>query len=134
LKSRGMAHSNQIQEFLLTNQGIDLIDIYTGSGDVLTGSARATQEAGEKASELARWREVDRRFREQERKKNALEAKIVALRAEFDVETQEVLLMAEEEKKRQIVRAADRADMVHLRRGKPAAPRAKRSKRSGKGE
>jgi circadian clock protein KaiC len=134
LKSRGMAHSNQIQEFLLSNQGIGLIDIYTGSGDVLTGSARATQEAGEKASELARWREVDRRLREQERKKNALEARITALRAEFDVETQEVLLMAEEEKKRQAVRAEDRLDMVHLRRGKPAAPQVKRSKRSGKGK
>jgi circadian clock protein KaiC len=134
LKSRGMAHSNQIQEFLLTSQGIGLIDVYTGSGDVLTGSARATQEAGEKASELTRWREVDRRLREQERKKNALEARITALRAEFDVETQEAQLMAEEEKKKQAVRTADRLDMAHLRKGKPAAPRAKRSKRSGKGE
>jgi circadian clock protein KaiC len=133
LKSRGMAHSNQIQEFLLSNQGIGLVDIYTGSGDVLTGSARASQEAGEKASELARWREVDRRLREQERKKNALEARITALRAEFDVETQEVQLMAEEEKKKQAVRAADRLDMAHLRKGKPAVPRAKPSKRSGKG-
>jgi len=134
LKSRGMAHSNQIQEFLLSNQGIGLIDIYTGSGEVLTGSARATQEAAEKAAELASWREVDRRLREQERKKNALEAKILALRAEFDVETQEVLLMAEEEKKRQAIREEDRLDMLHLRKGKPAAPQAKRSKRSGKGE
>ncbi|MHB8093040.1 MAG: circadian clock protein KaiC [Syntrophales bacterium] len=134
LKSRGMAHSNQIQEFLLSNQGIGLIDIYTGSGDVLTGSARATQAAAEKAAELASWREVDRRLREQERKKNALEAKILALRAEFDVETQEVLLMAEEEKKRQAIREEDRLDMLQLRRGKPAATRAKRSKRSGKGE
>jgi hypothetical protein len=50
------------------------------------------------------------------------------------VETQEVLLMAEEEKKRQAVRAEDRLDMVHLRRGKPAAPQVKRSKRSGKGK
>jgi circadian clock protein KaiC len=129
LKSRGMAHSNQIQEFLLTNQGIGLIDIYTGSGEVLTGSARATQEAGEKASELVRWREVDRRLREQERKKNALEAKIAALRAEFDVETQEVHLMAEEEQKRQAVQAEDRLDMAHLRKGKPSAPQTKRSKK-----
>ena len=134
LKSRGMPHSNQIQEFLLTNQGIGLIDIYTGSGEVLTGSARATQEAGEKAFDLARWREVDRRLREQERKKNALEAKITALRAEFDVETQEVHLMAEEEQKRQAVQAEDRLDMAHLRRGKPFAPLAKPSKKSGKGE
>jgi circadian clock protein KaiC len=124
-----MAHSNQIQEFLLTNQGIGLIDIYTGSGEVLTGSARATQEAGEKAVDLARWREVDRRLREQERKKNALEAKITALRAEFDVETEEVRLMAEEEQKRQAVQAEDRLDMAHLRKGKPSAPQAQRSKK-----
>jgi circadian clock protein KaiC len=129
LKSRGMAHSNQIQEFLLTNNGIDLIDIYTGSGEVLTGSARAAQEAGEKASELAVRREADRRLREQERKKTALETKIAALRAEFDVETQEVHLIAEEEQKRQAVLVEDRLDMAHLRKGKPSAPRALHSKK-----
>ena len=134
LKSRGMAHSNQIQEFLLTNQGIDLIDIYTGSGEVLTGSARAAQEAGEKASELTCRREVERRLREQERKRNALETKIAALRAEFDVETEEVHLMAEEEQKRQAVLAEDRLEMAHLRKGKPSAPRRCARKRSGKGE
>jgi circadian clock protein KaiC len=129
LKSRGMAHSNQIQEFLLTNQGIGLIDIYTGAGDVLTGSARATQEAGEKASELVRWREVERRLRVQERKKNALETQITAMRAEFDVETQEVHLMAEEEQKRQAVQEKDRLDMAQLRKGKLLAPQAIRSKK-----
>jgi circadian clock protein KaiC len=129
-----MAHSNQIQEFLLTNQGIGLIDIYTGSGEVLTGSARATQEAGEKASDLVRGREVDRRVREQERKRNALETKIAALRAEFDVETEEVHFIAEEEQTRQAVQAEDRLDMAHLRKGKPSAPQALRSKRRGKGE
>ena len=134
LKSRGMAHSNQIQEFLLTNRGIGLIDIYTGSGEVLTGSARAAQDAGEKASELASRREVDRRLREQERKRNALETKIAALRAEFDVETEEVHLMAEEEQKRQAVQVEDRLEMAHLRKGKPSAPQAKRLKKKRKGE
>jgi KaiA binding. len=133
LKSRGMAHSNQIQEFLLTNQGIDLIDIYTGSGEVLTGSARAAQEVGEKASELARRCEVDRRLREQERKRNALEAKIAALRAEFDVESEELHLVAEEERQKQAVLAEDRLEMTHLRKGKPSSPPAKRSKKRGKG-
>lgn len=134
LKSRGMAHSNQIQEFLLSNDGIGLIDIYTGSGEVLTGSARAAQDAGEKASELASQREADRRLREQERKRNALETKIAALRAEFDVETQEVHLMAEEEQKRQAVQVEARLEMAHLRKGKPSAPQAKRSKKKRKGE
>jgi len=129
LKSRGMAHSNQIQEFLLTNQGIGLIDIYTGSGEVLTGSARAAQDAGEKATELESRREADRRLREQERKRNALETKIAALRAEFDVEAEEVHLMAEEEQKREAVQVEDRLEMAHLRKGKPSAPQALRSKK-----
>jgi circadian clock protein KaiC len=129
LKSRGMAHSNQIQEFMLTNRGIDLIDIYTGSGEVLTGSARAAQEAQEKASELASRLEADRRLREQERKRMALEAKIEALRAKFDVEAEEVHLMANVEKKRQAVLAEDRLKMAHLRRGKPSVPPAKRLKK-----
>lgn len=133
LKSRGMAHSNQIQEFLLTNKGIDLIDIYTGSGEVLTGSARAAQEAGEKASDLMRQREVERKLRAQERKRNALEANIMALRAEFDVETLEVQLMAEEEQKRQAVQAEDRLEMAKLRKGKPLDPQETRSKRKTKG-
>jgi circadian clock protein KaiC len=133
LKSRGMAHSNQIQEFLLTNRGIDLIDIYTGAGEVLTGSARAAQEAIEKASDLGHRREAERRLRAQERKKNALEANIAALRAEFDVETLEVHLMAEEEQTRQAVHAKDRLDMAQLRKGKPSDPQATRSKKKTKG-
>ena len=134
LKSRGMSHSNQIQEFLLTNRGIDLIDIYTGSGEVLTGSARAAREAGERASEMTDRRDAERRLRDQERKRNALEAKIAALRAEFDVETEEVHLMAEEEQKRQAVLAEDRLEMATLRKGKPSAPQALRSKKKRKGE
>jgi len=133
LKSRGMAHSNQIQEFLLTNRGIDLIDIYTGAGEVLTGSARAAQEAGEKANELMARREAQRRLREQERKRNALETKIAALRAEFDVEAQEVQLIAEEEQIRQTVLAEDRLRMAHLRKGNPSVPRTFGSKKNKKG-
>jgi circadian clock protein KaiC len=129
-----MAHSNQIQEFLLTNEGIDLVDIYTGSGEVLTGSARAVQEAEEKAFELARRSEVDRRLRDQERKRNAMEEKIAALRAEFDTESEELNLMAEEERKRQTVLAEDRLEMANLRKGGPSAVRRIVRKRSGKGE
>ena len=129
-----MAHSNQIQEFLLTNQGVDLIDIYTGSGEVLTGSARAVQESEEKASEQARRSEVDRRLREQERKRKALETKIAALRAEFDAESEELHLMAEEERKRQTVLTEDRLEMAHLRKGGSSAVRRRARKRGGKGE
>lgn len=120
LKSRGMDHSNQIQEFLITNQGIDLIDVYTGSGEVLTGSARAVQKAGETALEEAHRHETARRLREQERKRKALETKIAALRAEFEVETEEAQLITEEEEKRQAVMMEDRLAMAHHRKGKPS--------------
>jgi circadian clock protein KaiC len=100
---------------------LTLIDIYTGFGEVLTGSARVAQEAGEKASEQAIRREVERRLRVQERKRNALEAKIAALRAEFDSESEEMHLMAEEERKRQSVLAKTVWNMADLRKGGPSA-------------
>jgi len=133
LKSRGMDHSNQIQEFVLTNQGIDLIDIYTGLGEVLTGSARVAQEAGERAAELACRREAERRLREQERKRKDLETKIAALRAAFDEETEEVHLIADEERKRQAVQSKNRLEMARFRAGKPSEALSKRAKKRKKG-
>jgi circadian clock protein KaiC len=124
-----MAHSNQIQEFLLTNRGIDLIDIYTGFGEVVTGSARAAQESKETASELANRREADRALREQESKRKVLEAKIAALRAEFDAESEELHVIAEEERKRQAVLAEDRVKMTHLRKVIPIASPVTRSQK-----
>ena len=52
LKSRGMAHSNQIREFVFTEHGIELVDVYLGAEGVLTGTARAAQEAKETAAAL----------------------------------------------------------------------------------
>ncbi len=130
LKSRGMPHSNQIQEFLLTDQGVGLVDVYTGSGMVLTGSARAVQDARENAAELSRRCEADRKARDQKRKKTLLEARIAALRAEFDAESEELSLMAEEEQKRQMVLVEDRSEMALLRKGKPT----RKSVRNGSGK
>jgi circadian clock protein KaiC len=85
LKSRGMAHSNQLREFLLTPQGVDLLDVYVGPEGVLTGSSRLSQEAQEKADALARRQDAERKDRDRMRKREALEARIVALRKEFEV-------------------------------------------------
>jgi circadian clock protein KaiC len=84
LKSRGTAHSNQLREFRLTEQGVALLDVYVGPDGVLTGSSRLSQEAREKAAALARQQETERRQRERTRKREALEARIVALRKEFE--------------------------------------------------
>jgi len=116
LKSRGMAHSNQIREFLLTDNGIDLIDVYIGSGGVLTGSARAAQEAQEKASELMRTEEIERRKRELDSKSKALEAQIIALRSEFDAAQEEVNKLTQQEEMQEKAQAGVGAEMRRLRK------------------
>jgi circadian clock protein KaiC len=89
LKSRGMAHSNQIREFVLTDHGIELLDVYLGSEGVLTGSARLAQEARERAAEAERRQEGAQRRLQAERKRKALEAQIAALQAEMEAESVE---------------------------------------------
>ena len=111
LKSRGMPHSNQIREFLLTSRGIELADVYLGAEGVLTGSARQAQEAREKASVLIRQQEIEAKQRELERKREALEARIVALRKEFEAESEELNRRLGEEKTRAEVGRLDRARM-----------------------
>jgi circadian clock protein KaiC len=86
LKSRGMAHSNQIREFLITSHGIDLIEPYVGPAGVLTGTARANQEVRDQLVLESQRAEDARQARLLERKKELLEQKIAALRAEFAAE------------------------------------------------
>ncbi|PYQ65164.1 MAG: KaiC 1 [Acidobacteria bacterium] len=90
LKSRGMSHSNQIRELLLTDEGVKLADVYLGSEGVLTGSARLSQEARERAAALAREEELAALRRRLDRRKRAMEAQILALRAEIEAEEEEV--------------------------------------------
>jgi circadian clock protein KaiC len=90
LKSRGMPHSNQLREFLLTEEGIRLRPVHVGSGGVLTGSARLAQEAKEEAALLLRRREVERRERELARKRRQVEARVEALRAEMETQEEEL--------------------------------------------
>ena len=89
LKSRGMGHSNQVRECLITDHGVELCEVYVGAGGVLTGSARIAQEAQELALTLTRKQEVERRQIEIESRRKALEAKVAALRAEFGVQEAE---------------------------------------------
>ena len=90
LKSRGMEHSNQIREFVLTDNGLQLLDVYLGPEGVLTGSARLSQEGREKAAGTSRLQELESRRRELERKRRIFEARMVMLRAEFEGEEEGV--------------------------------------------
>ncbi len=98
LKSRGMAHSNQIREFILTDHGIELLDVYIGAEGVLTGSARLSQEAKNNEEQLLRQQEIERKQSRLEVKRAATEANIVLLRSEFKEEEAETNRIIEIEK------------------------------------
>ncbi len=89
-KSRGMAHSNQVREFVLSDKGIDLVDVYLGGDRVLTGSARVAREAQERAAATLSVQDHQRKLRHLASKRKAIEAQIAALQAEAETETEEV--------------------------------------------
>lgn len=91
LKSRGMAHSNQLREFVISKDGIDLIPAYIGSGGVLTGSSRVAQQAKEKAEEQARDQQAEAWRLEMNRKRSALEAQLAVLQAELAAQDQMIV-------------------------------------------
>ena len=126
LKARGMAHSNQIREFLISDRGVDLVDAYIGPSGVLTGSARAAQGALEKAAGLASQQEAARRKRELERRREAIERQINGLRSDYESETMELrrideqvgtstLMLTTERTASGILRQADAKVLVHPR-------------------
>ena len=87
IKSRGSKHSNQDRELLLTDRGIDLVDIVVGpDGAVLTGSARFAQAAADRAQAKARIQESDRKKALLLRKRKAMEAKIAEMQADLAAE------------------------------------------------
>ena len=100
LKSRGMAHSNQIREFLLSDRGIDIVDVYLGPGGVLTGSARVAHEAQEKAEDLAHQQGTARRKQELERKRRSLAMQMDSLNAEIAAAAAELKTIDSQENKR----------------------------------
>ena len=114
LKSRGMAHSNQIREFVIGDRGIDLLDAYSGSAGVLTGSMRRSQEARERAEALARQHMIEARRRDRERRRALLEARIAALREEFAAEDDEAVRLETEAGERESALERERAEMGRL--------------------
>lgn len=94
IKSRGMPHSNQIREFLITPEGIQLQDVYVGPEGVLTGSMRAAQEARERASAVQQQQELERKQREIESRRQTLEAQLLALRHELKAVDEEAKIVS----------------------------------------
>ncbi|WP_454801896.1 circadian clock protein KaiC [Mucilaginibacter phyllosphaerae] len=122
MKSRGMKHSNQVREFVITGEGLDMIDVFLGPDGILTGSARDQQMLLEKTGEAIRTSAVGRKDREILRKRQVLEAKIASLNSEFEsVEEELNKVYLEEELKKQILDKS-REEVTRMRRGEHAEP------------
>jgi len=115
LKSRGMGHSNQVREFVVTGTGIQLTDVYIGPSGMLTGSARVAQEARERAERVSLDEEAERQQLALECKRAALEGQIAALRAEFSAEETIIARSVGQDKLRGAVLALDAVEMGRSR-------------------
>jgi circadian clock protein KaiC len=90
LKSRGTAHTNQVREFLLSDSGVDLVDVYLGADRVFTGTGRVIQAAQERAAAELRREHHERSLRGLAAKRKAIEAQIAVLEAEAEAEAAEM--------------------------------------------
>jgi circadian clock protein KaiC len=119
LKSRGMQHSNQIREFILTSEGVRLVDAYIGPAGVLTGSARLSQEAAEQAAALRQQQEFERERREIEGRRRAIERQMADLSLMLSGQDEDLAKLLEQEAARAQGDAAARAAMAIRRKVQP---------------
>ncbi|MCX5682885.1 MAG: AAA family ATPase, partial [Planctomycetota bacterium] len=117
LKSRGMAHSNQLREYLITPKGIRMTDVFIEAGAVLMGAARAEREAQAKVAEGERREEVQRQKRVIQQREAALAAQVAALEAERHAQAMELSKLLAEDQSRTQAAARDREQKRRLRQG-----------------
>jgi len=120
MKSRGMAHSNQVREFMLSDRGIDLMDVSLGADGVLTGSARVAQAAHERSAAELRREDHERKLRQLASRRKAVEAQIAALNAQGEAEEAEVKFAIAQETLQEQNTQQSSAAMAQLRGGKTA--------------
>ena len=118
-KSRGMPHSNQVREFILSDRGIDLVDVYLGGDRLLIGSARLALEAQERTAATVRSQDHARMLRQLASKRKAIEAQIAALQAEVEVQTEEVQFAIAQETLQARTSDLDADAMAHQRHETP---------------
>lgn len=115
LKSRGMAHSNQVREFVLSNAGIRLTDVYTASGSVLTGSARLVREAQDQAEETARRRRAAKRKAQLALKQHQISQQMELLQQQAAALEDEHQRLQHEEQDRLDLAASNRRELATAR-------------------
>jgi len=86
LKSRGMNHSTQVREFVITDNGLSLLPIYISAGGILTGSAKLEHTLQKEEQNKLFKNEIKTRNSEIERKRKMMEENIALLKTNFESE------------------------------------------------
>ncbi len=115
MKSRGMKHSNQVREFVIRDEGVEILDVYLGKNGVLTGSAREAQQLEHATDEVLRNHQISRKDREILRKKMVLDAKVASLKEEFDSLEEELNKSHIEEQLKKEVLEKNRGELTRIR-------------------
>jgi circadian clock protein KaiC len=116
LKARGLSHSNQVREFIMSDKGITLVPPYLGENGALTGSARKNEEAKSRRTELQRRADVSRAQQRIQQKRRRAKAQMEALQAELDADEIELNAMTQEEDDYLRQAATDKSDMERSRK------------------
>lgn len=117
MKSRGVGHSNQVREFIITEKGLDLVDVYLGPDGVLTGSAREAHMLIEETGAALQGHATSRKDREILRKRRLLESQIANLKTEFESVEEELNKVYLEEELKKAIREKNREDLTNKRAG-----------------
>jgi circadian clock protein KaiC len=124
IKSRGMKHSNQVRELVISEDGLTLADVYTAGGDVLMGTARMEREMNVEAAEMARREEFERRRVDLTLAEQRLSMQRLELEAELEARRAELQILEQSELARQERRQQSSDAVSHVRRADTVMPEA----------
>jgi circadian clock protein KaiC len=116
LKARGISHSNQVREFIMSDEGIELVPPYLGENGALTGTARRNEEAKSRRTEVRRSAEVSRAQQQLQQKRRRAKAQMEALRAELDADEIELKAITDDESEFLRQAATDKVDLERSRK------------------
>jgi circadian clock protein KaiC len=126
IKVRGMAHSNQLREFVMSKDGIQLLDVYKGRDGVLFGSARVAQESREIDERLNKSEEIERKKRELESKRKMMENGIAVLKEQYAREEEEINILIGQDISREKAAELTKKEIATQRQvGRRPKPRSK---------
>ena len=125
IKSRGTAHSNQVRELILSDEGVTLADTYTAGGEVLMGTLRWEKESAERvATEVTEVAGKLKRVR-LDAEEAELEVRVKSLLVELEAKQVEKALLARTTETRKGELSQGRTRMQELRGADAAIPRRK---------